>query len=402
MRAQALGRHATHSVPAFQRLNLEGAKFDTLLAGLQDVQKLPDPVNQVTEARELDDGLRLFRVTCPIGVICVIFESRPEAVVQIASLAIKSANAVILKGGKEAAYSNPALVAVLRASLASAGLPEDAVQLVATREEVRELLSLDEYIDLVIPRGSNALVKSIKENTRIPVLGHADGICHMYLDASADVEKAVHVAVDAKTHYPAACNAIETLLVHKDAVESVLPAVGAALAKAGVALRADATCLPHLPEEATTAATDADFGHEFLSLTLAVRAVSDVAEAVDFINTHGSHHTDAVVCEKPEVASFFLANVDSAGVYHNASTRFADGFRYGLGAEVGISTNRVHARGPVGLEGLTIYKYRLYGSGQGAGDFGVGEGLRTFKHAALTGDAAALPDAVASGGAGEA
>lgn len=383
-----------------QRLNLEGAKFDTLLAGLSDVKGLRDPINQVTLARELDgDGLKLYQVTCPIGVICVIFEARPEAVVQIASLAIKSANAVVLKGGKEAAHSNAVLVEALRAALETAGLPADAVQLVETREAVHELLSLDEYLDLVIPRGSNALVKAVKEATRVPVLGHADGKCSVYVDPSADEAKAVHVVVDSKINYCAACNAAEVLLVHKDVVATLLPAIGKALVAADVKLRADDVCLPHLPAEATTAAGADDFDTEFLSLTMAVKAVDNLEAAVDHINAHGSHHTDAIVTEDAAAAEYFFQNVDSAGVYHNASTRFADGFRYGLGAEVGVSTNRVHARGPVGLEGLVIYKYRIYGSGQGAGDYGVGDGKKPFKHADLTGDAAALPK-VEGGAAG--
>ncbi len=364
------------SAALFKRLDLEGSKFEAMLAGVGDVARLPDPVGRVTLATRLDDGLELYRVSCPLGVIGVIFEARPEAAVQIASLALKSSNAVILKGGREASRTNEALVEAIREALGEVDeVSPDAVQLVSTREEVREMLDLDRWIDLIIPRGSNELVQSIQESTRIPVLGHADGICSVYLDRAADPEKAVAVSVDAKTHYPAACNACETLLVHRDRLDDLLPAVGAALVEAGVELRADEEASTRL--EASAVARE-DYDTEFLDKVLAVKTVSSLQEAVEHINSHGSHHTDAIVTEDADAAEYFLSRVDSAGVFHNASTRFADGFRFGLGAEVGISTNKTHARGPVGLEGLVIYKYRLYGAGHVAADYDPGG--RKFLH----------------------
>jgi len=361
----------------FNRLELGGKKFAAMLAGVEDVARLEDPVGEVGLATRLDDGLELYRVSCPLGVIGVIFEARPEAAVQIATLAFKSSNAVILKGGREASRSNAILVDTIREALGGVvGVPVDAVQLVSTREEVREMLDLDRWIDLIIPRGSNELVRSIQEATRIPVLGHADGICTIYLDRDADIAKAERIVVDSKTHYPAACNAVETLLVHRDRLADLLPAVGRALTGAGVEVRADSEAQGSLPG-AKPAAGD-DWDTEFLDNTLAVKTVGSLEEAVDHINEHGSHHTDAIVTEDAAAAERFMARVDSAGVYHNASTRFADGFRYGLGAEVGISTNKTHARGPVGLEGLVIYKYRLFGSGQVAADYDPGK--RPFLH----------------------
>lgn len=363
----------------FRRLDLEGGKFDTLLAGVEDVIRLEDPVGRVTLATRLDEGLDLFRVTCPIGVIGVIFEARPDAAVQISVLGLKSSNAVILKGGSEASRTNAALVDSMRGALAEAGLPVDAIQLLSTRGEVADLLEQDEWVDLIIPRGSNELVRSIQSSTRIPVLGHADGICAVYLDRSADPDRAAAVAVDAKAQYPAVCNAAETLLVHADLLDSVWPRVARALAEAGVEIRADERALPGA--FGAKPATPADFDTEFLDLVIAVKTVDSIDEAIDHINRHGSHHTDAIVTEDARAAERFLARVDSAGVYHNASTRFADGFRYGFGAEVGVSTNKTHARGPVGLDGLVIYKYRLYGSGQGAGAYGPAK--RPFLHQAI-------------------
>ncbi len=365
-----------------KRLDLAGEKFDGLLDGLAEVIRLPDPVGRIERATRLDDGLDLYKVTCPIGVLGVIFESRPEAAVQIASLAIKSGNAVILKGGREAARSNEALVEAIREALAADGqgkdgaVPQDAVQLIATREEARALLDLDRWIDLIIPRGSNELVRSIRAATRIPVMGHADGVCHVYIDASADLAKAVRIVLDAKTQYPAVCNAAECLLVHREAAPMVLAAVGETLKKAGVELRADERARAFLP--GSRPAQDSDWGAEYLDLVMAVRVVDSLDEAIDFINKHGSHHTDSIVAEDPAAARRFIARVDSAGVFHNASTRFADGYRYGFGAEVGISTQKIHARGPVGLEGLVIYKYVLKGQGQVVGDYAPGK--KRFKH----------------------
>lgn len=365
--------------PLIKRLDLAGDKYETMLQGIRDLLGLPDPVGRVDLARRLDDGLELHRISCPIGVLGIIFESRPEAAVQIATLAIKSGNAVLLKGGREASRSNQALVEAIREGLERAGVPADAVQNVATREAVRAMLDLDEWIDLIIPRGSNELVRSIQESTRIPVLGHADGICAVYLDRQADAEKAVRVVVDSKTQYPAVCNATETLLVHSDVAEKMLPDIGAKLTEIGVELRGDERARAILAN--AVSAGEQDWRSEYLDLILAVKIVDSVEEAVEHINRYGSHHTDAIVTEDAEAASFFFDRVDSAGVYHNASTRFADGFRYGFGAEVGVSTCKTHARGPVGLDGLLIYKYRLKGDGHQVADYGPGK--RSFKHEAI-------------------
>ncbi|KAJ2720225.1 glutamate-5-semialdehyde dehydrogenase [Coemansia sp. Benny D115] len=384
----------------FKRLDIEGnggEKFATLLQGVDDVDRIPDPIGQVTLARQLDTGLDLYRVVCPVGVCLVIFEARPEVVVNIACLAIKSGNAAILKGGKEAARTNQALADAIQHAIATTAtqpgqtpFPERAVQVVATRDEVSELLNMDRYVDLVIPRGSNSLVRHIQNNTRIPVLGHADGICSTYLDESADVRKAVHTVVDAKTSYPAACNATETLLVHKGVVDSVFIDVARALLASKVHIHADerslaaieAAGLSQEPAAASliSAAKDADFGHEFSDLEIAVCVVDSLDAAIDHINAHGSKHTDAIITENKENASWFMRRVDAAGVYWNASTRFADGFRYGFGTEIGVSTNKTHARGPAGLEGLTIYKYCLFGEGQGSTDYGIGAGKRGYLH----------------------
>ncbi|KAI0567483.1 glutamate-5-semialdehyde dehydrogenase [Gracilaria domingensis] len=379
--AQDLLAKGSLTSASVKRLDLGGKKFDAMLEGVNSVARLPDPVGTCSLSRKLDDGLQLFRVACPIGVICIIFESRPEAAVQIASLSIKSANAVILKGGKEAEKSNAILVQTIRSALQASNVPEDAVQLVATREEVRELLDQAKYIDLIIPRGSNSLVRFISENTKIPVMGHADGICSVYVDASADPAKAKSIVVDAKAQYPAVCNAAETLLIHKDAVEDILPLIGQGLADAKVSLRADEVSkqiLDRIPGLIVECSSPGDYRTEFLELKMAVKVVDSLLDAIDHINAHGSGHTDCIVTENDSSAQKFLAMVDSAGVYHNASTRFADGFRYGFGAEVGVSTHRTHARGPVGLEGLLIYKYKLKGGGHIVAPYANGE--KRFKH----------------------
>lgn len=369
--------------PLLKRLDLSGDKYEAVLEGLRDLIELPDPVGVVDHALKLDEGLELRRVSCPIGVLGIIFESRPDAAVQIATLSIKSGNAVLLKGGREAAHSNLALVNAIREGLRRAEVPEDAVQNLATREEAQGLLALDDLVDLIIPRGSNELVKSIQSSTRIPVLGHADGICSVYLDRAADLRKAVDITVDAKTQYPAVCNAAETLLVHADVLETIFPEVASALTAAGVTLRCDERSRPRAP--GSEAATEEDWKTEYLDLTLAVRVVDSIDEAIQHINTHGSHHTDAIVTEDEAAAAQFQARVDSAGVFHNCSTRFADGFRFGFGAEVGVSTCKTHARGPVGLEGLVIYKYRLNGQGHRVADFGPGK--KPYLHEPLDGSA---------------
>ena len=364
---------------AAKRLVLNAQKLDDLAAGLSDVARLPDPLGVESLARTLCDGLELRRASCPLGVLCVIFESRPEALVQIASLALKSGNAVILKGGKEAFYSNALLGEIVRDAAeggdgAEGRLPRDCVQVVASRDDVAALLAQDPCIDLVIPRGSNRLVREVKAATRIPVLGHADGLCAVYLDAAADEAKAVPLVVDAKAQYPAACNAAETLIVHAAAAARLLPPVGAALLRAGVTLHADAASAAILRADsdcdaaaaaagsAVVDAAEADWATEWLGLQMSVVVVPSLEAAVRWINERGSHHTDAIVTEDAAAAARFLRGVDSAGCFHNASTRFADGFRFGFGAEVGISTARVHARGPVGLEGLVTYKYKLSSS----------------------------------------
>ncbi|KAJ2877550.1 glutamate-5-semialdehyde dehydrogenase [Coemansia asiatica] len=387
----------------FNRLDIDGKggeKYSTLLQGVDDVDRISDPIGQVTLARKLDEDLDLYRVVCPVGVCLVIFEARPEVVVNIACLAIKSGNAAILKGGKEATRTNKALAEAIQYAIATTEtkggqtkFPEKAVQVVSTRDEISGLLDMDRYVDLVIPRGSKSLVQYIQNNTRIPVLGHADGICSTYLDESADVKKAVHAVVDAKTSYPAACNSTETLLVHKNVLSTVFVEVAHALLKAGVRLHADERSLKAIEAAGITKgeggealaslvskATDDDFGHEYTDMDLAIRVVDTMDEAIDHINALGSKHTDAIITEDRKNAEWFMRRVDAAGVYWNASTRFADGFRYGFGTEIGVSTNKTHARGPAGLEGLTIYKYYLFGNGQATADYGVGSGKRGFMH----------------------
>lgn len=374
------------------RLDLgKAGKWEDMLKGILDVRGLEDPLGVVDLRTRLDEGLVLERLTCPIGVLLIIFEARPEVIANIASLAIKSGNAAILKGGKESTHSFVAISTAISAALASGSVavPEAAVQLVTTRDVIPQLLALDAYIDLVIPRGGNDLVRYVKDNTKIPVLGHADGLCSAYLDRSADPKMAAAVAVDSKTSYPAACNSLETLLVDEGALDGVFPAVAEALLAKGVTLRCDARTKAAAAKLPTTAggkvedAQDADFDTEHLALILAVKAVSGPDEAVAHINAHGSHHTDAILTADEAQAERFMTAVDSAGVYWNASTRMADGMRYGFGTEVGISTNKIHARGPVGLEGLTIYKYKVRGTGQVSAVYGEGEGKKRFLHEKL-------------------
>ena len=343
---------------------------------------------------KLDDGLILERVSCPIGVILIIFEARPEVIANIASLAIKSGNAAILKGGKESTESFKTISTIISSALTNTKVPNDAIQLVTTRDAIDPLLQLDKYIDLVIPRGSNDLVSYIKDKTRIPVLGHADGLCSIYLCADADLDQATRILIDSKCGYAAACNSVETLLVDEAALSTLLPKIAQALLERGVSLRCDDQSKNTLGEvlekhQATLlqSATEGDFMTEFLDLVLAIKTIpksdpNDALElAIEHINFHGSHHTDTIITQSGERAKRFKFGVDSAGVYWNASTRFADGMRYGFGTEVGISTNKIHARGPVGLEGLTIYKYFIDGNGQTAADYGNGE--RTWKHERL-------------------
>lgn len=348
------------AAPLLKRLKFDEGKLRDVLGGLNSLLSLPDPLGRVSLARELSPGLNLYRVSCPIGVIGVIFESRPDALVQIASLCLKSGNAALLKGGREALRTNRALMAAMREGAAGI-LPDGWATLLESRDDVNDMLSQDESIDLIIPRGSNAFVRYIMDHTRIPVMGHAEGLCHTYVDASAAVDMAVRVVVDAKTQALAVCNATETLLVHRDIAGAFLPPCAEALKKKEVELRGDErtraliSCRPAAGE---------DWATEYLDAILSIKVVDSLEEAIAHINHFGSHHTDAIIAQDEAAQRRFLAGVDSAGVYVNCSTRFADGFRYGFGAEVGIATGKLHARGPVGLEGLCTYKYHLLGSGQ--------------------------------------
>lgn len=381
----AAARRAAAADALVARLDLgRKGKWDAMLRGVLDVRDLKDPLGCVQMRTRLDDDLVLERVSCPIGVLLIIFEARPEVIANIAALAIKSGNAAILKGGKESTESFVAISTAIAAALDGTPVPNAAIQLVTTRDAVAQLLAQDCHIDLVIPRGSNDLVRYVKQATRIPVLGHADGLCAIYLAASADAQKAAAAIVDAKTSYPSACNSVETLLVQDTALLTLFPDVATALAAAGVVLHCDpaarAVVAADLPPTAVRDAAAADFDTEFLSLTLAVKTVSTVDEAIAHINAHGSHHTDAILTSDPAEAELFMSRVDSAGVFWNVSTRIADGMRYGFGTEVGISTNKIHARGPVGLEGLTIYKYKARGDYQPTAAYGEGEGKRPWKH----------------------
>jgi glutamate-5-semialdehyde dehydrogenase len=362
--------------PLYNRLKMDETKLKSAITGLRNVGKLPDPVGKIQIHRELDQGLILKRVTCPLGVLGVVFEARPDAVIQISALAIKSGNGVILKGGKEATNTCQVLVKAIQAGLSQTAINPNAVQLLTTREEIIELLKLDEYVDLIIPRGSNAFVRFIQENTRIPVLGHADGICHVYIDKLADIQKAVNITVDAKTNYPAACNAVETLLVHADIAVEFLPKVVGELQQHNVELRGDERTQKITPMKA---ATSEDWSTEYCDLILSIKVVDSLEDAITQINTYGSKHTEAIVTEDAETAQTFLDFVDAAGVFHNCSTRFADGFRYGFGAEVGISTQQMPPRGPVGLEGLVTYKYKVVGNGHIAATYS-GENAKPFTH----------------------
>ena len=360
----------------YARLKLGESKLKSAIAGVRNVAKLPDPVGTVQIHRELDAGLVLKRVTCPLGVLGIIFEARPEALIQITSLAIKSGNGVILKGGREAIRSCQALTQIIQQALAKTKVSPDTVQLLTTREEIKELLDLDQYVDLIIPRGSNSFVRYVQDNTRIPVLGHADGICHLYIDRSANMETALSIAIDAKTHYPAACNAIETLLVHRDIAPKILPQIASALTEKDVELRGDAATSEIIAVKPTR---EEDWSAEYSDLILAIKVTDSLEDAIAHINNYGSKHTEAIVTEDRERAEQFLNQVDAAGVYHNCSTRFADGFRYGFGAEVGISTQQMPPRGPVGLEGLVTYKYQATGQGHIAASY-TGNNPKPFTH----------------------
>ena len=345
----------------FNRLKLDENKMRDMIQGVRDIAKLEDPVGKVLLKRELDKDLILTKISCPIGVLGIIFEARPDVISQISSLAIKSSNAVILKGGKESVNTNKKIMEIMNNALQTVSeFPKNVIQQVFTHDDISQMLQCDEYINLIIPRGGNKLVKYIKENTNIPVLGHASGICHIFTDKSADIDEAIKIITDAKTQYPSACNAVETLLIHKD-FEKKNELIAA--------LQLDEIKLIQEPES-----WDTEYGDKILS----VKIVNSLDEAIEHINKYGSGHTDCIITQNAQNAEKFMNNVDSAGVYWNVSTRFADGFRYGFGAEVGISTNKTHARGPVGLEGLTIYKYKLIGNGHIVDDYV--KGLKQFHH----------------------
>ena len=365
-----------------KRLKFDEGKLRDVVAGINQLITLEDPIGKVTLDREMDEGLRLTRITCPIGVIGVIFEARPDALVQISSLCIRSGNCPVLKGGKETTFSNRILFGIIYDAVLEAGFPEGCMLQVEQHNEIDELLKCDGLVDLLIPRGSNAFVRYIMDNTHIPVMGHADGICHIYVDEYADFDKAIKIIIDAKTQYTAACNAVETLLLHRDdkIKNEFVPKLVVALAESGIKLRGT--------KEVTDLVTDTNLEYEsvdesefkeYLALIVSAKFVDNVDEAIDHINLHGSHHTDAIITEDAETAEKFMQLVDSAGVYQNCSTRFADGFRYGFGAEVGISTSKIHARGPVGLEGLVTYKYKIVGHGQIVGDYATGKSQFHFK-----------------------
>ena len=367
------------STSLLHRLKLDSAKLADLASGIRQLSEAEDLLGKNTLSRELDVELNLYRVTCPIGVIGVIFESRPDALPQITALCIKSGNAFLLKGGSEAQNSNLKLFELIDQSLKECGFPPHTATLLESRKDVEEMLKADRLIDLIIPRGSNELVRHIQNNTRIPVLGHAEGVCHIYIDKQADPKKALEISIDAKVQYPAACNAVETLLLHKDLGKTLLPEIVDELLKQNVVVKVDKESEGFLAGKRLQPATTEDWQKEYCDLVLSVRTVDSIEQAIEHINLYGSGHTEAIITEDASAADQFVASVNSAGVYINASTRFADGFRYGFGAEVGISTGKLHPRGPVGVEGLVTYKYKLVGSGQIVRDY-VGKSAKKFTH----------------------
>ena len=364
------------------RLTLSESKLGSIAEMVRSVADQDDPLGRTLSARELDDDLELYKVSVPIGVLGAVFESRPDALVQIAALSLKSGNAVVLKGGSEATHSNRILFETIVEAAAEAGVTDGWAQLIEAREDVQTLLERDDAVDLLMPRGSSSFVSYVEANTSIPVLGHTEGVCHVYVDSDADLEMATEVAYDAKVQYPAVCNAVETLLVHESVAEAFLPDVAARYREAGVELRGDARTREIVDAEP---ATDDDWTTEYGDLILAIRIVDSATDAIDHINANGSKHTESILTEDSDTAARFMRGVDAASVFHNASTRFADGYRFGLGAEVGISTGKTHARGPVGLEGLTTYKYHLEGDGQLVATY-AGEDPRPFTHAEFDGE----------------
>ncbi len=373
--AKDLANAKTSGIAAsvIKRLKFDEGKLKDVTAGIEQLIALPDPIGKLQLNRQLDQGLVLKRVSCPIGVIGIIFEARPDAMVQISSLCIKSGNCAVLKGGKETANTNKVLFDLIYKAAVENGAPDNCLIQAQGHNEIDELLACNKYVDLLIPRGSNGFVQYIMNNTKIPVMGHADGICHTYIDKDADMDKALRIIVDAKTQYTAACNATETLLVDKALGKDKLAQLATALLDAGVSLHGDEQVRKLLSQLTVADMPEASYATEYLDMAISIKLVDGVDEAIDHINTYGSHHTDCIVTENDETAERFMALVDSAGCYLNASTRFADGFRYGFGAEVGISTSKIHARGPVGLEGLTTYKYKLYGDGSIVGEYASGK-----------------------------
>jgi glutamate-5-semialdehyde dehydrogenase len=372
--AAAMSGEEKLSAATMSRLKLNDAKLREMVEQVRSVQALPDPLGRRLDAIELDEGLNLQKISVPLGVLAVIFEARPDAVTQIAALALKSGNAVMLKPGREVERTAAALVHVLRGAIEAQGLPVDSVSLVIGRERIAEVLGMHDLVDMVIPRGSKALVEYVQANTRIPVLGHSEGICHIYVDRDVDEELALRVIDDAKTDYPAACNAVETVLVHREIAAEFLPKLVAQLCEKKIAMHGDDATRALVNVDAVS-----DWHTEYGELALSIGVVDSLDAAIDHIHAHGSAHTESILTQDAAAAERFLREVDAAGVFHNASTRFADGFRYGFGAEVGISTSKFHARGPVGLDGLTTYKYVLRGHGQVAGDY-RGADARAFTH----------------------
>ena len=369
------------AAPLLKRLKFDDAKIADVIDGIYSLVGLPDPIGKTLLATELDDGLELFKVTCPIGVIGIVFESRPDALVQISTLCLKSGNGALLKGGSEALETNRILADVISKATEEAGIPANWLKLLETRSDVNEMLKMDDYIDLIIPRGSNDFVRYIMNNSNIPVMGHADGICHCYVESDADLDMALKVVVDSKTQYVAVCNALETLLVHSAAAPLFLPALKDTLDAKKVELTGCDRTMSIIPVKP---ATEEDWGTEYLDYKLSVKIVDSIDEAIDHINTYGSGHTDSIITSSGEKAAKFMSLVDSGNVMWNCSTRFSDGYRYGFGAEVGISTGKLHARGPVGLDGLVIYKYKLTGNGHTVADYA--NRSKTFKHRKLDKD----------------
>ncbi len=377
--AEEMLEKGEYSQVLVDRLKLSETKVKEIAEMVRSVAEQEDPLGETTSARELDEDLDLYKVTVPIGVVGSVFESRPDALPQIASLCLRSGNSVILKGGSEAKESNRVLFDAIREATENVDpdlVPDGWAQLIEAREDVETILGMNDSIDLVMPRGSTEFVEMIQDNTKIPVLGHTEGICHVYVDDEADLDDAVNIAYDSKVQYPAACNAAETLLVHGDVAEEFLPRIAERYEETGVEVRGDDATREVIDAEE---ATDEDWSTEYGDLIISVKVVGSSDEAIDHVNTYGSKHTDSVVTENDETAHDFMTSVDSASVYHNASTRFSDGYRYGLGAEVGISTGKIHARGPVGLDGLTTYKYYIEGDGQIVDDY-TGDDAKEFTH----------------------